>query len=110
MAFTPRGRGHGSEPVRHTQAGGCALTGEDRLIDGDDQVTGPRFGRPPGEPGTLVSGQHPCALDQGQDGHQRVSAAVERGALAAGDLVMHMAVRRELDPAGFRAPAVVIGS
>jgi anti-anti-sigma factor len=76
---------------RARQAGSRALTREDRLIDGDDQVTRPRFGRPPGDPGTLVSGQHLCALYQDQDERQRLTAAVVRGALAAGDRVMYMA-------------------
>ncbi|MGI8445780.1 MAG: MEDS domain-containing protein [Streptosporangiaceae bacterium] len=54
-------------------------------------MTRPRFGRPPGDPGTLVSGQHLCALYQDQDERQRLTAAVVRGALAAGDRVMYLA-------------------
>jgi anti-anti-sigma factor len=53
-------------------------------------VDRPRFGRPPGDPGTLVSGQHLCALYQDQDERQRLTAAVVRGALAAGDRVMYL--------------------
>jgi anti-anti-sigma factor len=76
---------------RTRQAGSRALTGEDRLIDGDDRVTRPRFGRPPWDPSTLVSGQHLCAVYQDQDERRRLAAAVVRDALAAGDRVMYMA-------------------
>ena len=69
----------------------CTMTGEDRLINGDDEAAWPRFGRPPGDPGTLVSGQHLCALYQDQDERREVTAAVVRGGLAAGDRVMYVA-------------------
>ena len=67
------------------------MTGEDRLINGDDRAAWPRFGRPPGDPGTLASGQHLCALYQDQDERREVTAAVVRGGLAAGDRVMYVA-------------------
>jgi hypothetical protein len=91
--------GREPRPDRRGQAGSRALTGEDRLIDGDDQVDRPRFGRPPGDPGTLVSGQHRCAPDQDQD---------ERGQITLADATEP--ARRALEPAGFRARAVVIES
>ena len=59
-------------------------TGKDRLINGDDRVSRERFGRPPDDVGALASGQHLCALYQDQDEHRRLTAAVIRGALAAG--------------------------
>ena len=68
-----------------------AMTGEDRLINGDDGAAWPRFGRPPGDPGTLASGQHLCALYQDQDERREVTAAVVRGGLAAGDRVRYVA-------------------
>jgi MEDS: MEthanogen/methylotroph, DcmR Sensory domain/STAS domain len=85
------GRGQGSGPVPHTTGREPRPTGEDGQIDGDDQVTRPRFGRPPGDPGTLVPGQHLCALYQDQDERQRLTAAVVRGALAAGDRIVYLA-------------------
>ena len=72
------------------RAGGPPLTGEDRLIDGDDQVTRPRSGSPPGDLGTMMSGEHLCALYQDQDDRRRLTAAVVRGGLAAGDRVMYV--------------------
>ena len=66
------------------------MTGEDRLINGDDRTPRPRFGRPPGDPGTLASGQHLCALYQDQDERRDMTAAVVRGGLAAGDRVMYV--------------------
>lgn len=65
-------------------------TGKDRLINGDGQASGERFGRPPGDVGALVSGQHLCALYQDQDERRRLTAAVIRGALAAGDRVIYV--------------------
>jgi anti-anti-sigma factor len=65
-------------------------TGKDRLINGDDRAYGERFGRPPGDVGALVSGQHLCALYQDQDERRRLTAAVIRGALAAGDRVIYV--------------------
>jgi anti-anti-sigma factor len=66
------------------------LTGKDRLISGNDRASGQRFGRPPGDVGTLVPGQHLCALYQDQDEQRRLTAAVIRGALAAGDRVIYV--------------------
>jgi anti-anti-sigma factor len=65
-------------------------TGKDGLINGDDHASGERFGRPPGDVGALVAGQHLCALYQDQDERRRLTAAVIRGALAAGDRVMYV--------------------
>jgi hypothetical protein len=63
---------------------------EDRLIDGDDQVDRPRFGRPPGHhPGTLAG------LPAG--GQSTLASATEP-------------VRRARGLAGFRARTVVIES
>lgn len=70
--------------------GDRSLTGEDRLIDGDDEVARPRFGRPPGDLGTVMSGQHLCALYQDQDERRQLTADVVRGALGAGDRVMYV--------------------
>ena len=65
-------------------------TGKDRLINGDNRASGERFGRPPGDVGALASGQHLCALYQNQDERRRLTAAVIRGALAAGDRVIYV--------------------
>jgi anti-anti-sigma factor len=65
-------------------------TGKDRLINGDHQASGERFGRPPSDVGALVSGQHLCALYQDQDERCRLTAAVIQGALAAGDRVIYV--------------------
>ena len=65
-------------------------TGKDRLINSNDQASGERFGHPPGDVSTLVSGQHVCALYQDQDDRRRLAAAVVRGALAAGDRVIYV--------------------
>ena len=65
-------------------------TGKDWLINGNDQASGERFGHPPGDVSTLVSGQHVCALYQDQDERRRLAAAVIRGALAAGDRVIYV--------------------
>ena len=65
-------------------------TGKDWLINGDHQASGERFGRPPGDVGALVSGQHLCALYQDQDERRLLTAAVIRGALAAGDRVIYV--------------------
>ena len=70
--------------------GNRTLTRKDRLINGDDRASGERFGRPPGDIGGLVSGQHLCALYQNQDERRRLTAAVIRGALAAGDRVIYV--------------------
>ena len=70
--------------------GNRTLTRKDRLINGDDRASGERFGRPPGDIGALVSGQHLCALYQNQDERRRLTAAVIRGALAAGDRVIYV--------------------
>jgi hypothetical protein len=55
-------------------------------------VTRLPFGRPPGDPATLVCGEHWCALGQDQDqdqGERRpLTAASVRGALAPGGAVM----------------------
>jgi anti-anti-sigma regulatory factor len=66
------------------------LTGKDRLINGDDRASGQRFGHPSGDVGTLVSGQHLCLLYQDQDERRQLTAAVIRGALAAGDRVIYV--------------------
>ncbi len=70
--------------------GSRTLIGKDRLINGNDQASGERFGPPPGDVAELVSGQHLCALYQDQDDHRRLAAAVIRGALAAGDRVIYV--------------------
>lgn len=70
---------------------GCRTpTRKDRLINGNEQASGQRFGRPPDDVGTLGSGQHLCALYQGPDDRRRLAAAVIRGALAAGDRVIYV--------------------
>ena len=84
----PGGRDH-LPAASALAAGSRTPTGKDRLINGDDRASGQRFGRPPGDVGTLVSGQHLCALYQDQDERRRLSAAVIRGALAAGDRVIY---------------------
>jgi anti-anti-sigma factor len=70
--------------------GSCIPTRKDRLINGDNRASGERFGRPPGDVSALVSGQHLCALYQNQDEHRRLTAAVIRGGLAAGDRVIYV--------------------
>lgn len=77
----------GSQRTGH---GSRTPTGKDRLINGDNQASGERFGRPPVDVGALVSGQHLCALYQNQDERRRLTAAVVRGALAAGDRVIYV--------------------
>ena len=69
-------------PVASALATGSRTpTGKDRLINGDPQASGERFGRPPGDVGALVYGQHLCALYQDQDERRLLTAAVIRGAL-----------------------------
>jgi anti-anti-sigma factor len=103
LAFGAWARGHWQDPVprwawrertppggQRTGPGRRSPTGKDRLINGDNRASGERFGRPPGDVSALVSGQHLCALYQNQDERRRLTAAVIRGALAAGDRVIYV--------------------
>ena len=73
-----------------SRPGGRTPTRKDRLINGNDQASGERFGRPPGDVGALGSGQHLCVLYRDQGDRRRLAAAVIRGALAAGDRVIYV--------------------
>ncbi|HZC62213.1 MAG TPA: MEDS domain-containing protein [Streptosporangiaceae bacterium] len=103
LAFGAWARGHWQDPLprsawrertppggQRTGPGSRSPTGKDRLINGDNRASGERFGRPPGDVSALVSGQHLCALYQNQDERRRLTAAVIRGALAAGDRVIYV--------------------
>lgn len=82
--------GENTSHGQRTGPGSRSPTGKDRLINGDNRASGERFGRPPGDVGALASGQHLCALYQNQDERRRLTAAVIRGALAAGDRVIYV--------------------
>ncbi len=82
--------GQGQSRTGPSPAQSCTMTGEDPLINGDDRAARPRPGSPPGDAGTLASGQHLCVLYQDQDERRDMTAAVVRGGLAAGDRVMYV--------------------
>jgi anti-anti-sigma factor len=103
LASSAQARGHWRNPLPRSAwrentfrwparwlPGSRIPTRKDRLINGDDRAFGERFGRPPGDVGALVSGQHLWALYQNQDERRRLTAAVIRGALAAGDRVIYV--------------------
>jgi anti-anti-sigma factor len=103
LAFGAWAQGHWQDPLprsawrgrtppggQRTGPGSRSPTGKDRLINGDNRASRERFGRPPGDVSALVSGQHLCALYQNQDERRRLTAAVIRGALAAGDRVIYV--------------------